>query len=323
MISANTVKNCLKLAKAGAAAIFLFGMTAPSLSQDAGDKKVSVTMVTHATAGDSFWTIVENGARQAAKDLGIDFTYQAASGDNRKQVEMINAAAAQSPSAIVTTLTNPDAFAPAIKQARESGIAVFSLNSGLAEYQAVGSQGHVGEDEFTAGEGVGKRFTELGATNLLCILHEQGNIGLENYCGGVKSTFSGKYETMYIAGVKDIVGSQAAVRAKLAADPSIDGVFVLLSDITPGVVQAAEAVGSQAKIANWSLTPQVLELIGSGKVQFAEDQQPWLQGYLSVASAANYAKYNVAPGAAILTGPNFVTKDQVPLLTELMKQAVR
>ena len=93
--------------------------------------------------------------------------------------------------------------------------------------------------------------------------------------------------------------------------------------LAPSAVQAAEAAGSKAKIANWSLTPQVLELIGAGKVEFAEDQQPWLQGYLSVSSAIHYVEYNLAPGAAILTGPNFVTKDQVPFLAKLMKESVR
>lgn len=293
----------------------------PASAQDPA--KISITMVTHASAGDSFWTIAENGAKQAAKDLGADLTYETSGGDVRKQVEMINAAVATKPSAIVTTLTNPGAFAPAIKRAAAEGVPTFSLNSGTQDYQKAGSLGHVGEDEATAGQGVGKRFNEMGTKHLLCILHEQGNIGLENYCNGVKATFSGKYESMYIPGVKDIAGSKAAIRAKLAADPSIDAIYVLLSDVTPGAVQAAEAAGSKAKIANWSLTPQVLDLIGSGKLEFAEDQQPWLQGYLSVSSAVHYAEYAMAPGAAILTGPNFVTKNQVPLLSKLMKEAVR
>jgi simple sugar transport system substrate-binding protein len=292
-------------------------------SRAADNAKITVAVITHANPGDSFWTIAENGAKQAGKDLGADVTWEAAGGDVHKQVQMINAAAAEKPSAIVTTLTNPNAFAPAIKKAVEAGIPVFSLNSGITEYQKAGSLGHVGEDESIAGEGVGKRFNEMGTKHLLCVLHEQGNIGLENYSNGIKKTFLGQYETMYIPGVKDMAGSKAAIRAKLSADPSIDAMYVLLSDATPSAVQAAEAAGSKAKIANWSLTPQVLELIGAGKVEFAEDQQPWLQGYLSVSSAIHYVEYYVAPGAAIFTGPNFVTKDQVPLLAKLMKEAVR
>ncbi|WP_313196013.1 substrate-binding domain-containing protein [Shinella zoogloeoides] len=294
-----------------------------AVADAADDTQLSVAVITHAGPGDSFWTIAENGARQAAKDLGAEIVYQASGGDVRKQVQMINAAAAQKPSAIVTTLTNPGAFAPAIKKAVADGIPVFSLNSGTTEYQQAGSLGHVGEDEATAGEGVGARFNEMGSKHLVCVLHEQGNIGLENYCNGVKKTFAGQYESMYIPGVKDIAGSKATIRAKLSADPSIDAMYVLLSDATPSAVQAAEAANSKVKIANWSLTPQVLDLIGAGKVEFAEDQQPWLQGYLSVSSAIHYAQYRVAPGAAILTGPNFVTKDQVELLSKLMKESVR
>jgi len=47
-------------------------------------------MVTHASPGDSFWTVVQNGAEAAAKDLGVKLSYQASGGDVQKQVQMIN-----------------------------------------------------------------------------------------------------------------------------------------------------------------------------------------------------------------------------------------
>jgi simple sugar transport system substrate-binding protein len=282
-----------------------------------------VSMITHAGDGDTFWTIVENGAKAAAEAQDADLTYQASGGDVQRQVQMMTAAIAEDPDAIVVSLTNPDAFAPVIQQARDAGISVFSVNSGTTDYAEAGSQGHVGEDEFVAGQGVGEQYTEAGVTNMVCVVHEQGNIGLENYCSGIDDSFDGGFETMYVTGSADVAASVASIQAKLEADSSIDGVFVLSADVAPNAASAVAASGKDLVWGTWGTTPDVLDAIESGDLLFTEDQQPWLQGYLAVTSAVLNAQYSFAPGAPVLTGPNFVTADQVPLLRELVGESIR
>ena len=47
-----------------------------------------------------------------------------------------------------------------------------------------GAIGHVGQDEAIAGQGAGRQLAAEGATTVLCVLHEAGNIGLEQRCAG-------------------------------------------------------------------------------------------------------------------------------------------
>ena len=55
----------------------------------------------------------------------------------------------------------------------------------------------------------------------------------------------------------------------------------------------------------------MLEAVRDGKILFAVDQQPYLQGYLPVMLLAERARYGVFPreGELIPTGPQFVTDE--------------
>ena len=71
--------------------------------------------------------------------------------------------------------------------------------------------------------------------------------------------------------------------------------------------------GSRAKVATFDLNKDLVEAVRSGDVQFAVDQQPYLQGYLAVDALWLYrTNGNVSGGgeAPVLTGPAFVTKDE-------------
>ncbi len=284
---------------------------------------MTIAMVTHASPGDSFWTVVQNGAEAAAKDLGVKLSYQASGGDVQKQVQMINSAAAAKPAALITTLADPTAFTPAIKSAKAAGVPVFTINSGTSVYTTTGSLGHVGEDASVAGVGVGKQFDSLGVKHVLCVIQERGNVDLENYCASVKSTFSGQYTRMYVNGTTDLSGTQQEIQAELASNPSIDAVFTLDAPIAPLAVAAAAAINRKVTVGTWTLSPQVLQDIQSGQIAFAEDQQPYLQGYLSVVIAVEYAKDGIRPSSAVLTGPNFVTKANAAQVVALSAKGMR
>src|SRR5260370_1104414 len=73
-------------------------------------------------------------------------------------------------------------------------------------------------------------------------------------------------------------------------------------------VEAAKDVGSKAKVATFDTNPQVPAAIRSGALQWAIDQQPYLQGYLAVDSLWLHKTNGnvIGGGAAVLTGPYFI-----------------
>jgi simple sugar transport system substrate-binding protein len=68
----------------------------------------------------------------------------------------------------------------------------------------------------------------------------------------------------------------------------------------------------------------LLQAALDGKVSFMIDQQQWLQGYLGVLTAVNYAQYGLLPGnEVILTGPGFVTPENAEQVIALSAQGIR
>lgn len=58
-------------------------------------------------------------------------------------------------------------------------------------------------------------------------------------------------------------------------------------------------------------------------MDFAIDQQQYLQGYLPVMFLDQYARNGLLPAGDVATGPGFVTQDNAAQVIELSKQGIR
>jgi simple sugar transport system substrate-binding protein len=69
----------------------------------------------------------------------------------------------------------------------------------------------------------------------------------------------------------------------------------------------------------------VLQAIRSGRVEFAVDQQPYLQGYMPIVFLTELARHGLFPaqGDVIATGPNFVTSQNAGQAERLSEQGIR
>ncbi|MEU1617107.1 sugar ABC transporter substrate-binding protein [Streptomyces sp. NPDC005722] len=283
----------------------------------------TVAMVTHAGAGDSFWDIVQKGARQAAAKDNIKFLYSN-SDQGKDQAQLVQTAIDQKVDGLVVTLAKPEAMKDVVLKAEKAGIPVITINSGSAQSKEFGALAHIGQDETIAGEAVGGELTERGRKHVLCVLHEQGNVGHEQRCGGVKNTFEGTTENLYVNGT-NMPDVQSALQAKLAADPSIDAVVTLGAPYAATAVKAKEQAGSKAEVDTFDLNGQVAGALEAGTLGFAVDQQPYLQGYEAVDLLWLY-RYNadvLGGGGPVLTGPQIVTKDDAAALKDYAKRGTR
>src|SRR3712207_3570075 len=113
-------------------------------ASDGGDLTFSV--ITHGSAGDAFWDVVQNGAEAAGEDLGIAVDYQS-DGDPQRQAQLIEAAVNQEVEGIVVSMANPDALQDSVQAAVEAGSPVVTINSGGDRSAEFGAIGHVGQDE--------------------------------------------------------------------------------------------------------------------------------------------------------------------------------
>ncbi|GAA1558721.1 sugar ABC transporter substrate-binding protein [Streptomyces globosus] len=280
-------------------------------------------MVTHAGDGDTFWDIVQKGAKEAAAKDNINFVY---SHDDQaqQQAQFVQNAIDQKADGIIVSLAKPEALKDVVAKAVKAGIPVVTVNSGSAQSAEYGALTHIGQDEQVAGEAVGAELTRRGRTKAVCVLHEQGNVGHEQRCAGAKKTFGGTMENLYVEGT-NMPSVQAAVQAKLQADPSVDAVLTLGAPFAATAVKAKEAAGSKAEVDTFDLNAAVARDLKSGVLGFAVDQQPYLQGYQAVDLLWLYFYNTDVLGGErpVLTGPQIVTAAEAAALEEYIKRGTR
>ena len=314
------------LAVLGVATLALTGCTATESGAGgatAPGEQVTIAVVTHGTAGDSFWDVVKSGAEQAGTDLGATVTYQG-DGDPVKQSQLIEAAVAAQPDGLVVSMANPDGVKSAVEKAVAAGIPVITINSGLEKSLEFGAQTHVGQSEYIAGQGAGEQLAEADVSNVICIIHEAGNSGLEERCKGAADTIGATVSNVQVD-VANLADAQNTIKSKLLADPSIDAVLTLQTGVAVAASQAIDEAQSPATLATFDVSADVTRLIQDGKMLFAVDQQPYSQGYLPV-TFLTLQKRNgdvVGGGLPVYSGPGFVTKQNASQVAKFAENGTR
>ncbi|WLQ37173.1 sugar ABC transporter substrate-binding protein [Streptomyces castrisilvae] len=280
-------------------------------------------MVTHSGDGDTFWDIVQKGAKMAADKDNINFLYSH-DDEGQQQAQLVQAAIDKKVDGLIVTLAKPDAMKDVVAKATRAGIPVITVNSGSAESKKYGALTHIGQDESIAGEAVGEELNARGRKKALCILHEQGNVGHEQRCAGAKKTFDGQLQNLYVEGT-NMPDVQASIEAKLQSDKNIDAVVTLGAPFADAAVKAKKTAGSKAEIDTFDLNPKVAASLQSKTLGFAVDQQPYLQGYEAVDLLWLY-RFNrnvLGGGRPVLTGPQIVTSEDAAQLAEYADRGTR
>jgi rhamnose transport system substrate-binding protein len=83
--------------------------------------------------GNAYFDTANNGAQEAAKELGVTVTYQGpATADATQQIQLLNSLIAQNVSGLAISADDGDALVPTGKQAIDAGIPVVTWDSAIA-----------------------------------------------------------------------------------------------------------------------------------------------------------------------------------------------
>jgi simple sugar transport system substrate-binding protein len=284
---------------------------------------IRIDVITHGAPGDSFWDVVKAGAERAGKDEGVDLHYQS-DPDVGKQATLIDNAVAAGTDGLVVSMANPDGLEKSIKAAVAAGVPVVTINSGIDQWQQFGAITHVGQSETLAGKAAGEQLNNAGVKNALCVIQEAGNVGLEQRCAGAKSTFTGTLTNLQVDNT-DLAGSEATIESKIQADPSLDGILSLGGDMSGQAVKAVANTGAKITVGTFDVNADVVQNILDGKLAFAIDQQPYVQGYLGVTGI--YLKVlngnDIGGGQPVYSGPAIITKDNAAAVLKFAKGGTR
>ena len=285
----------------------------------------TIAMITHAGPGQSFWDIERYGGVAAATKDNFTLKYSA-NPDPTQQAQLITDAINSHVNGIAVTDPDPQALCPTIQKARAAGIPVTMFNAGSANWQPCGALEYFGQDENVAGVAAGQRLASEGKKNVLCVLHAQGQVQLEDRCAGVKQGLGseGTMTKLYVNG-ESPADELSTMTAALTKDKNTDAVITLDAQVALNALQALTAAHSSAKLYTFDTNSELIAKIKSGQVRWAVDQQPYLQGYEAVDSLWLYLTNGnvLGGGQAVLTGPSFIDAGNVGKVAQYAARGTR
>jgi simple sugar transport system substrate-binding protein len=309
-----------------------------STSASSSECPYTFAVITHGDNG-SFWSVVYKGAKDAAKDYGCKLSEvygsqqggQAEPDDNAENAQIQDAINAHV-DGIAVSDHDPALMNATIAKAVAAGIPVVMLNAGCdpTDLAATGAITCVGQPENVAGEKAGADFQSQGVTNVLCVIHQSGQ-NLLDRCNGIAQAI-GAGSTCSTAAAPPAKGpactelilstpnaasnptqADQQIVSYLQVHPQIQAVMTLNNAIGGALITA---LGSSAKVkvGTFDLDSQVVTDLQNGSMDFAIDQQQYLQGYLPIVALYLYKKHegnSVSPGNVLDTGPLVVNKSNV------------
>ncbi|HEV2374260.1 MAG TPA: substrate-binding domain-containing protein [Streptosporangiaceae bacterium] len=307
-----------------------------------GSCPYTFAVITHGDNG-SFWSVVYKGAKDAARDLGCKLSEvygsqqggQAQPDDNAENTQISDAINAHV-DGIAVSDHNPTLMNPTLARAVAAGIPVVTLNAGCdpADLAASHALNCVGQPEVVAGTRAGATFLGQGLTNVLCVIHQSGQnlldrcnglaqgLGVGQKCSTGAAPSHGPACTELILSTPNAASNpqQAVgqVTSYLQAHPGINAVMTLNSAIADAMV----ATHLKVKVATFDLDSTVVSDLQAGSMDFAIDQQQYLQGYLPIVELYLYKKHEsntVSPGTVVDTGPLVVSKSNVAVVQAAIK----
>jgi simple sugar transport system substrate-binding protein len=293
-------------------------------------------LITHGDNG-SFWSVVYKGAKDAAADLGCTLTEtygsqqqgQAEPDDNAENAQIQDAINAKVNGMAVSD-HDPSLMNPTLAKAAAAGIPVVLLNAGCDDTDIAASQAItcVGQPEQLAGQAAGAYFKKLGATNVLCVIHQSGQnlldrcngiamgLGVGSQCKTGSAPSSGPACTELTLSTPNAASNpQQAIQqvtAYLQTHTGINAVMTLNNAI--GTSLGSSNAPNKPKIATFDLNSGVEQDLKNGSMSFAIDQQQYLQGYLPIVFLYLYNKDNgqtVGGGTTVASGPLVVTRANI------------
>jgi simple sugar transport system substrate-binding protein len=317
-----------------------FGSFAAPAAQAADAKFV---LISHAPDSDSWWNTIKNAIKQADEDFDVHTDYRnPPNGDLSDMARLIEQAAAHNYDGVATTIADFDVLKSAIKKVTDKKIPLVTINSGsLEQSKQLGAIMHIGQPEYVAGHAAGEKAKAAGIKSFLCVNHYATNPASFERCRGFAEALGVDFKSSTLDAGQDPNGVKSKVEAYLRNHPDTQAVLALGPLSADPTIQALKGMGLAGKVwfATFDFDNDIAKAIKDGTIQFAIDQQPYLQGYLAVAVLAiakkdhttdplkiekalqsnpkfkarleTYGLQPVYQPDTILSGPGFITKANV------------
>ncbi|CAG9274664.1 sugar ABC transporter substrate-binding protein [Paraburkholderia unamae] len=285
-------KGKTMLRRLAAALALAAGLTGASVlaAQTAQAADAHFVLISHAPDSDSWWNTIKNAIKQADEDWNVETDYRnPPNGDIADMSRLIEQAAARNYDGVIVTIADYDVLKSSIGKVTEKKIPLVTINSGTEEQSAkLGAIMHVGQPEYVAGKAAGEKAKAAGVKSFLCVNHFATNAVSFERCRGFADALGVDYKSSTIDSGQDPTEIQSKVSAYLRNHPNTGAILTLGPVPAAAALKAVEQMGLAGKIyfCTFDFSDDIAKAIRAGTIQFAIDQQPYLQGYIPVAVLA-------------------------------------
>ncbi|HET6507793.1 MAG TPA: ABC transporter substrate-binding protein [Baekduia sp.] len=273
-----------------------------------------LTLVT-GVKGDEFYITMACGAQAEAKKLGVSLNVQSPDEfDPSKQTPIVNAVAASKPDALLIAPTDDSALYNPIKQVADNGAKIVLVDTTLQRADIAASQ--IATDNYAGGKAAAKALADLiGGSGKVLLIGFKAGVSTDDLRGrGFKDGAKELGLDLVASEYNDNKPEKAAsiVKAALARDPDLKGVFATNSFASEGASTGLREAGKQAqvKIVGFDAGPVQVEQLKQNLVQALIAQQSAEIGRLGVEQAVN-ALEGKPVKAKIGTGSTTITRDNM------------
>lgn len=282
-------------------AVAALALAGPVGAQDSDGETLFIPLISKGFQH-QFWQAVDQGAQQAAEELGVEVSFEGPDNETQvdKQMDMLSAALANNPDAIGFAALDSQAAIPLLRQAQEAGIPVVAFDSGVDSDIPVAT---AATNNIAAAALAADKMAEAlgGSGNVAVVAHDQvSRTGVERRDGFVER-MEAEYPDIEIVAVEygggDHLRSTEITRALLAANPDLDGIFGTNEGSAIGVVNGVREAGAEGiTIVGYDSGKAQTDAIREGLMLGAVTQNPVGIGYETVKAAVAAARGEEVPG---------------------------
>jgi simple sugar transport system substrate-binding protein len=284
--------------------------------------------------GDSFASIVYNGAVQAAADTGADVEYIFSAWSSEKMTQQLREAVASGPAGIAM-MGHPGnaAIMPLAEEASKAGIKMMYQNVPVDEVVAKFGGGYVGAQQNPQGRALGEEAVRrfgLKEGDVAIVMSDWSQEERSQRELGTIQAFEAhglkvvKLQSPTETG-SDPNSAIPVITAAIVANPDVKLIAYPGGQPLGNAQTYMEAAGKgPGDIINigFDTSPQIVDAFKNGWVQLTSDQQPFLQGYMPVLSLCQQVVYGLG-AINVDTGAGFVTPENYEAVATLATEGLR
>lgn len=299
--------------------------------------KYKFAFVTHGGPGNPFWNVVIKGMEDAGQRYNVDVQWLSnPTFSISDMTNFLEDAIANQVNGIGITCPDPEAIRESIQRAQQKNIPIIVLNTAdpnAGTENALPTEFYIGASEYLGGQSNAKALLaeakKRGITiqRAVCPIQELGHSGLEARFAGFESVLKPKGITVDGLTISNnIEQSSGLLKDYFLGHPQTNAIATLGPLPADAFYLFAQEEGKdpgEILHATHDTSPAIFDNIRSGYTVQAVDQQPYLQGYLTVVFLYLHNEFGLTLAQDVLTGPFSINAQNVNRIAELMKAGYR